>query len=147
MMKGVLSVPFAIAQLGGIWGYISLFILGIGCIYSGLLCAQLLAVVPTAIVMADIGEAALGRKGRNVVMSVSYIYITGVSIILQLTATLALHDTFFDLMWCKFTLGILVSIVSIPLLQYRSLQEVSWIALVGIVGILIPCAIVVGKQR
>ena len=53
---GVLSVPYAWAQLGWVHGFILLTLLGAGAVYSGHLLARLYRIVPKARVLADVGQ-------------------------------------------------------------------------------------------
>lgn len=77
---GVLSLPYAWAQLGWIQGFVMITVLGLGAVYSGHLLSKLHAVVPTSRSMADLGEAAMGLAGRRMVVAVAYVYMAGVSV-------------------------------------------------------------------
>lgn len=62
-----------------------------------------------------------------------------------MTATLAMQQTVYGLELGQWVASGVVAVMAIPLLQFRKLDQVGWLATFGVVGILVPCGIVVGK--
>ena len=75
---GVLSLPFAASVLGWVPFLAILCLVTAVALYSGDLLARLFAVVPEALVMADVARASHGRRGETFTRVVAYAYIAGV---------------------------------------------------------------------
>lgn len=137
---GVLSLPHAAAVLGWAPFLITLALMSVGALWSGSLYARMYQAAPTSKVLADVAGTAFGKTGRNIVSAVVYFYISGVTILFQLTSTLALQQL--DTSLCLPYLAIPVAILVLLQLQIREMHHVGALAIVGSISILVPCVIV-----
>ncbi len=88
---GLWLMPADFARLGWLPAVGVTIFLAVSTMYSGFLISRLCRAVPNAVIFGDIGEAALGRRGRA--LSYTTIYATDATrcIILHLAATQALQ--------------------------------------------------------
>jgi len=88
---GLWLMPADFARLGWLPAVGVTIFLAVSTTYSGFLISRLCRAVPNAVIFGDIGEAALGRRGRAI--SYATIYATDATrcIILHLAATQALQ--------------------------------------------------------
>ncbi len=143
MILGILGLPFAISQMGWYFGLASVVILGVGAAYSGILISRLAAHVQRARNYGDLGFAAYGDTGRRYVLVSTYTFIIGVTIVFHLTCAISLQDVFYESRPCLVSCSAIVAAVMLPISQVRSMHDLSWVAVVGVLCIIVPLVIVV----
>lgn len=113
-----------------------------------LLLSRLYRHVGTPRVYADLGEAAYGTKGRWAVMIIGYTYLAGTLISFHLTAAISLKEFLGGVgvsSPCQLTCSLVVAALMLALMQIRSLHELSWTAIVGVISIAVPLLIVAAR--
>ena len=153
MGAGVLALPTVMRHLGWIPGLAIVAVLGLGSVYSGALLTRVWILAEEkahgrpAAKYGDLGRAAYGALGHDVVNFVCYFYISCVTVVFHLTTAESLqtifHATAGD--WCQWQFSAIVAFLVWPFAQVRSLQNVSSLAIVGALTILGTVAIVVGR--
>mmetsp|Transcript_62428 Transcript_62428/g.190913 ORF Transcript_62428/g.190913 Transcript_62428/m.190913 type:complete len:453 (-) Transcript_62428:126-1484(-) len=79
--SGVLALPATLASLGWIGGLIALLVLGFISLYTGLLIARLRGCHPHVGSYADLGQELLGKKGRALAATLSYVQMFGLCVV------------------------------------------------------------------
>ena len=156
MGVGVLGLPLAFYELGAPGATALLLLFGVGGVYSGVLINKLtLAAGPTSRCYADLGYHAFGRTGRRAVRAVAYTYLFGTCSSMVLTAAMSLVQVVAAIAGegeggvpamhvCLPWAAAAVCVVTLPLLQARTLHELTWTAVAGIVFIVAPVCVVLG---
>ncbi|EQC41950.1 hypothetical protein SDRG_00800 [Saprolegnia diclina VS20] len=138
---GVLGLAHAFAMLGWLWGILALAITLGGSLYSGLLMTRMKGRVPTALVYADLGHAAYGNLGHAFITLFGYTYMTGICLSYQLTASLFLKELTNGV--CFVSCATMVAAFVLPLAQYRNFTEMTSMAVVGAVSIVVPVLLII----
>ncbi|KDO32500.1 hypothetical protein SPRG_02977 [Saprolegnia parasitica CBS 223.65] len=138
---GVLGLAHAFAMLGWLWGILALAITLGGSLYSGLLMTRMKGRVPTALVYADLGHAAYGDLGHACITLFGYTYMTGICLSYQLTASLFVKELTNDL--CFVSCATMVAAFVLPLAQYRNFTEMTSMAVVGALSIVVPVLLII----
>ena len=151
MGVGVLGLPLAFYELGAAPATLLLLLFGCGSVYSGVLINRLtLAAGPSSRYYSDLGYHAYGRRGRCAVRAVAYTYLFGTCASIVLTAAMSLVQVVAAVAGegaprlCLPYAALAVCALTLPLLQVRTLHELTWTAAAGILFIVAPVAIVVG---
>ncbi|KAK9845239.1 hypothetical protein WJX81_000853 [Elliptochloris bilobata] len=110
--------------------------------YSGILISRLCRAVPDAVIFGDIGDAALGRRGRW--LSYAVIYATDATrcIILHLAATQALQAAVARPDIPLLVYGLVVAGAALVFAQIRSLSELGWFLSAGTLAQLVALALI-----
>ncbi|BDA41975.1 probable amino acid transporter AVT1D [Coccomyxa sp. Obi] len=143
---GLWLMPAVYARLGWLPGTAAIGVLTLLTAYSGFLISRLVHTVSGAILFGDIGEAAAGAKGRNIVYGIVYTLGATRCIILQLATTESLKyaigssDDKSLLVY-----GLAVAIVALVMVQIKSLSNLGWFLSFGTFGQLFAAVVVVYK--
>ena len=149
---GVLSLPWAFAQLGWFAALALILLFCVGNTYTGLLINRLVLLRPAHLTTFDsLGRHCYGARGERVVRVLGYGFLATLVVADVLTATIALQEvadaTGGEL--CRPHAGLIVLAAVLPALQLRSLHDLYWAAIGGLVCIAVPLLIVltqVGEQ-
>jgi len=142
MGAGVLALPAVMKDVGWIPGLGLIVLLAFGAIYSGSLITRIWVLAEhrkhRADKYGDLGHFAYGEKGQKVVNSVTYFYISVVTVVFHLAAAESLQTVFYDVAGnlCLWQYSLVTVFLVLPLAQIRSLQNVSFLAILGSVTIL-----------
>lgn len=151
MGAGVLALPAVMKYVGWLPGLGLIVVLAFGAVYSGSLITRVWTLAEqrkfSAEKYGDLGRFAYGERGYNIVNGVTYFYISVVTVVFHLAAAESLQTVFYDVggnycLW-QYSLGVLLLVL--PLVQIRSLQNVSFLAIVGAVTILGTVLIAVAR--
>ena len=139
MGAGVLALPEVMKYVGWIPGIALICLFALGAIYSGVLIMRIWSLSDHAEKYGDLGKFAYGEKGQALVNFVTYFYITCVTVVFHLTSAESLQTVFYydsggEL--CLWQYSIAVAFLILPLAQIRSLQNVSYLAILGSVTII-----------
>jgi len=147
MGTGVLSLPYALSQLGWVPYFVLFAVFSTGAAISGITYSRLYENRKSDwVVIADAGFEAYGRMGSFFVQHVAYVYLGGCTIIYNVTAQDALAQTFkgYGIMPCDWLWGVVVAATVALVVQCRSSSSVPWwIAAIGVLTILGPCIAIV----
>eukprot|EP00037_Helgoeca_nana_P013428 m.123600 g.123600 ORF g.123600 m.123600 type:complete len:370 (+) comp22022_c0_seq4:2094-3203(+) len=142
---GVLGIPWAFAQLGWGFGISLLLVSAAGSVYSGFLIDKLAQYVTDHAQepprkYADLGEHAFGTRGRVAVRATQYAFLAGVIVAVQLTAAHSLHSVVTVLHGhiCPVTANTVIAVIMLPVMQLQKLEEITPVAILGVVLILLP---------
>eukprot|EP00040_Diaphanoeca_grandis_P013445 m.67974 g.67974 ORF g.67974 m.67974 type:complete len:460 (-) comp23894_c0_seq1:35-1414(-) len=145
---GVLGIPLALDKLGLVFGLVVLMLSALGAIYSGFTISFLVQGAtakfnerPTKFV--DLASLLLGKKGRIAVRIAQYSFLIGVIVAVQLTASKSIVQisTAVGHPLCLVLANAIIVVVMLPIMQFQTLEDVTWAAVLGVVMILIPLAI------
>ncbi|KAG2491782.1 hypothetical protein HYH03_009942 [Edaphochlamys debaryana] len=143
---GLWLLPCDFARLGWIPGFVVLAILAGATAYSGSLFTRLYAAVPRAVLLGDIGEAAVGHKGRALVYGTIYSLDATRCIILHLAATQSIYHALAPSLETPLPLWQCSAVVAVAVLllgQIRYLTQLSSFFLVGTAAQMVALAIVI----
>ena len=141
---GILGLSWSLAQLGWVLGLFFLWLSALGAIYSGIWISEIVLFSRehkyAVNVYSDLGSVAYGPTGKRVVNYVQYVFLGGVIVAVQLTAAQSLqqvvHALGGDL--CLVNSNLIIMVAMFPLMQLQYLKEVTWMAVLGVVMIIIP---------
>lgn len=141
---GVLGIPEAFAKVGWVLGFFLLILSASGAVYSGLLIEEICAVVSSSeagrpLTYGDLGRAAYGSRGEAVTRAVQYTFLAGCIVAVQITASKSLSQVTNGL--CVVSSNVIIAVVMVPVMQIQTLKEVTWVAVLGVVSIIIPIII------
>ncbi|EIE25419.1 hypothetical protein COCSUDRAFT_46708 [Coccomyxa subellipsoidea C-169] len=143
---GLWLMPAVYARMGWIPGTAAIGVLTLLTAYSGFLISRLVQTVSGAILFGDIGEAAAGAKGRNVVYGIVYTLGATRCIILQLATAESLKHAFGSSNdESLLVYGLAVAIVALVLVQIKSLSNLGWFLSFGTFGQFFAAIVVVYK--
>ena len=133
MGAGVLALPEVMKYVGWLPGIALICALALGAIYSGLLITRIWTLADHADKYGDLGKFAYGNKGQTIVNSVTYFYITVVTVVFHLTSAESLQTVFYDIggHYCLWQYSLVIIFMILPLAQIKSLQNVSYLAIIG----------------
>jgi len=136
---GVLSLPYSASRLGWVIFNVALFVVAIGSVVASDCYGRLYQVRPKNRVFADFAREVYGERFERVFRGGVYAYVGGIVIIFHLTSTISLREVIGG---CASYLGLAVGLLAFFALQARSMHDLSGIAIVGSVAILVPCVII-----
>lgn len=151
MGAGVLALPAVMKDVGWIPGLGLIALLAFGAVYSGILITRIWMLADQrkfpAEKYGDLGRFAYGETGQRVVNSVTYFYITVVTVVFHLAAAESMQTVFYDVggNLCLWQYSALTIIIVLPFAQIRSLQNVSLLAIIGSVTIIGTVLIAVAR--
>ncbi|KAF8063001.1 AVT1D [Scenedesmus sp. PABB004] len=140
---GLWLFPHSFARLGWIPSLTITVLLAVGTAYSGSLYSRLFLAVPSTVLFGDVGAAAAGPRGRQVVYAIIYSLDATRCIILHLAATQSLQHALGDAAPPMWQCGLAVLVLAAAATQVRALSQLSWFFLTGTVAQLVAIGIVV----
>jgi len=138
---GALGLAHAFSKVGWILGFFCLFIAFALSVQSGLLLSRMKQKIPSAMIYADLGQAAYGNLGAAFSTVFSYSYLVGLAFSFHLSASLALKEMTDGL--CFVYCAAIVSAIVLPIAQYRSFEELKSMVYIGAVAIVLPVLIII----
>mmetsp|Transcript_23706 Transcript_23706/g.76156 ORF Transcript_23706/g.76156 Transcript_23706/m.76156 type:complete len:450 (+) Transcript_23706:1174-2523(+) len=136
---GVLSLPYSASRLGWVIFNIALGVVAVGSVVASDCYGRLYSVRPKAKVFADIAREVYGARFERIFRFAVYVYIGGIVIIFHLTSTISLSEVVGG---CESYLGLICGGLAFVALQARSMHDLSGIAIIGSIAILVPCFII-----
>eukprot|EP00041_Stephanoeca_diplocostata_P011637 m.192974 g.192974 ORF g.192974 m.192974 type:complete len:466 (-) comp18612_c0_seq17:339-1736(-) len=145
---GVLGIPWALSTLGWCLGFFLLFTSAGGSIYSGFLIARVTKAAAKVLRIhpqkyKDLGFAAYGVAGSRTVRTAQYAFLGGAIVAVQMTASKSLRQVVgalgHDL--CLVDCNAIIAVAMLPVMQLQTLSDVTWVALLGVITIIIPLGI------
>ncbi|ETW00439.1 hypothetical protein H310_07066 [Aphanomyces invadans] len=141
---GTLGMPGNFARAGPVCGTIALAYMGLVNVYASVVCSRVMVLAPRSVkTFADLGEFALGRRGRvAVVVSQMGVCLFVPCAFLVLGGTLLdviIPDAFSPVVW-----SVLMSISILPIALIPTLKEGAGAALAGCLGTILADFIAVG---
>eukprot|EP00051_Salpingoeca_urceolata_P028721 m.487943 g.487943 ORF g.487943 m.487943 type:complete len:472 (-) comp25381_c0_seq1:122-1537(-) len=144
---GVLGLPWAFSTMGWILAFVILSLSTVGATYSGITITKLVHAIgqnqaaPKA--YSELGQVCFGNKGRLVVGGVQVVYLAGIIIAVQLTAATAFRQMVRGCggSVCIVTANLVIAAMVLPVMQVKSLREVTWVAVLGVCMIIGPLII------
>ncbi|KAL3133625.1 hypothetical protein ABBQ32_008143 [Trebouxia sp. C0010 RCD-2024] len=134
---GTLTLPADFARLG--WA-VALPVIGLcalGMLYSGVLFGRLATHLPSTRAFDQLGSAAFGAHGKRMVYATVYLTILFEPVIFHLTCMESLQQMLYSASVSQIAAGSLVSLIIFPLGLVQGIEEVSAVAVLGTVGMLL----------
>lgn len=134
---GTLTLPADFARLG--WA-VALPVIGLcalGMLYSGVLFGRLATHLPSTRAFDQLGSAAFGAHGKRMVYATVYLTILFEPVIFHLTCMESLQQMLFSASVSQIAAGSIVAFIIFPLGLVQGIEEVSAVAVLGTVGMLL----------
>ena len=134
---GTLTLPADFARLG--WA-VALPVIGLcalGMVYSGVLFGRLASHLPNSRAFDQLGSAAFGAQGKRMVYATVYLTILFEPVIFQLTCMESLQQVLYSASVSQLAAGSIVALIIFPLGLVQGIEEVSAVAILGTVGMLV----------
>ena len=134
---GTLTLPADFARLG--WA-VALPVIGLcalGMVYSGVLFGRLASHLPNSRAFDQLGSAAFGAQGKRMVYATVYLTILFEPVIFQLTCMESLQQVLYSANVSQLAAGSIVALIIFPLGLVQGIEEVSAVAVLGTVGMLL----------
>mmetsp|Transcript_19489 Transcript_19489/g.32765 ORF Transcript_19489/g.32765 Transcript_19489/m.32765 type:complete len:457 (-) Transcript_19489:546-1916(-) len=128
---GIMALPHSIAKIGWFPGIVilgSVFYLNL---YTGMLLWRLRMVYPSALTYTHIGWHAMGQTGKRLAQVVTLIQLFMLEATYLLVNAQSLAAVFYEVDLCKPTWGIFMSLLLLPFVQIRTLQNVSALSILS----------------
>ncbi|KAK9803254.1 hypothetical protein WJX73_010604 [Symbiochloris irregularis] len=142
---GSLAMPAAFARLGWVAALSVLVAMGAAVAFSGVMFSRLGTLLPGARSFDDLGAAAFGRRGRILAFCTVNVAIFAAPALLHLTCAESLQQIFAHQGLTHTQAILIIAAVILPLSQARHLEHVSWLSLVGTLGMLTALGVACGK--
>lgn len=134
---GTLTLPADFARLG--WA-VALPVIGLcalGMLYSGVLFGRLATHLPNSRAFDQLGTAAFGAPGKRMVYATVYLTILFEPVIFHLTCMESLQQMLYSASMSQIAAGSIVALIIFPLGLVQGIEEVSAVAILGTVGMLL----------
>jgi len=151
MGTGVLTIPYAFKRVGwwpAIFGMVLLC--SIARYTGGLLCIQAQKYLNTSHTLGRLAEHYFNNCGAKIVLYSLYICVFVLIAYYQLVISKAIQGMFYTTPICLYHAGLIGGAIQLPLIQLRTLHDVSRIlsviSILTIVIVLIICVVVAGMN-
>lgn len=142
---GTLTLPADFARLGWAVAVPVILVCALGSVYSGVLFARLAKALPSSQNFDDLGYAAYGTTGRRLVYATVYLTILFEPVIFHLICMESLQQMLYTAEVSQLTAGVVVAIAIFPLGLVQGIEEVSSIAILGTIGMLLAVVTATAK--
>lgn len=139
-----MGIPKALSELGWGFGLFSLFFIGVGCCYSGMVISRtVLHLTKTSGVRprkyGDLGKAAFGMKGERATRYMQLAYLFGACITFQHVASGCLQQVITSMggVLCLGWSNTIISCIILIPMQAQTLEGVTLIAVMGVLSMAI----------
>lgn len=148
---GVLGLSEAFASLGWVLSYLLLALVACGALYSGYTIYNIVDHVTMATGIRPrtypaLGHAAFGNMGKHIVEITQLVFLGGAICAVHLTAAESLKQVVLAASGdttelCIVACNAIIAAVVLPVMQARSLKDVTWVAVLGVLTIITPLII------
>ena len=134
---GTLTLPADFARLGWAVALPVIALCALGMVYSGVLFGRLASHLPNSTAFDQLGTAAFGAQGKRMVYATVYLTILFEPVIFHLTCMESLQQMLYSAKLSQLAAGSIVAIIIFPLGLVQGIEEVSAVAILGTVGMLL----------
>ena len=134
---GTLTLPADFARLGWAIALPVIAICAVGMVYSGVLFGRLATHLPSSHAFDQLGVAAFGAQGKRMVYATVYLTILFEPVIFHLTCMESLQQMLYSANVSQLAAGSIVAVLIFPLGLVQGIEEVSAVAILGTVGMLL----------
>ena len=134
---GTLTLPADFARLGWAVALPVIAICALGMVYSGVLFGRLAMHLPSSHAFDQLGIAAFGAHGKRMVYATVYLTILFEPVIFQLTCMESLQQVLYSANISQLAAGSIVAVIIFPLGLMQGIEDVSAVAILGTVGMLL----------
>ena len=134
---GTLTLPADFARLGWAVALPVMALCATGMVYSGVLFGRLASHLPNSRAFDQLGSAAFGAQGRRMVYATVYLTILFEPVIFHLTCMESLQQMLYSAKVSQLAAGSAVALMIFPLGLVQGIEEVSAVAVLGTVGMLL----------
>ena len=134
---GTLTLPADFARLGWAVALPVIAICALGMVYSGVLFGRLAVHLPSSHAFDQLGVAAFGAHGKRMVYATVYLTILFEPVIFHLTCMESLQQMLYSANVSQLAAGCIVAVLIFPLGLVQGIEEVSAVAILGTVGMLV----------
>ena len=137
---GTLTLPADFARLGWAVALPVVIICAAGMVYSGVLFGRLASHLSSCRAFDQLGAAAFGANGRRMVYATVYLTILFEPVIFHLTCMESLQQMLYAAKVSQLAAGSIVALLIFPLGLMQGIEEISALATLGTVGMLLAVA-------
>jgi len=134
---GTLTLPADFARLGWAVALPVIIICALGMVYSGILFGRLATHLPASHAFDQLGAAAFGASGKRMVYATVYLTILFEPVIFHLTCMESLQQMLYSAHVSQIAAGSIVAVLIFPLGLVQGIEEVSTVAILGTIGMLL----------
>jgi len=134
---GTLTLPADFARLGWAVALPVIALCALGMVYSGVLFGRLASHLPSSHAFDQLGVAAFGAHGKRMVYATVYLTILFEPVIFHLTCMESLQQMLYSANVSQLAAGSIVALLIFPLGLVQGIEEVSAVAILGTVGMLL----------
>jgi len=134
---GTLTLPADFARLGWAVALPVIIICALGMVYSGILFGRLATHLPASHAFDQLGAAAFGASGKRMVYATVYLTILFEPVIFHLTCMESLQQMLYSANVSQIAAGAIVAVLIFPLGLVQGIEEVSTVAILGTIGMLL----------
>lgn len=134
---GTLTLPADFARLGWAVALPVIVLCALGMVYSGILFGRLASHLPNSRAFDHLGTAAFGAQGKRMVYATVYLTILFEPVIFHLTCMESLQQMLYSARVSQLAAGSVVAVIIFPLGLVQGIEEVSAVAILGTVGMLL----------
>ena len=134
---GTLTLPADFARLGWAVALPVITVCALGMVYSGILFGRLATHLPASRAFDQLGAAAFGASGKRMVYATVYLTILFEPVIFHLTCMESLQQMLYSANVSQIAAGAIVAVLIFPLGLVQGIEEVSTVAILGTIGMLL----------